>query len=129
MTVLTCGRTQLTGRAEALTRAMREEEGFCLDVGCGRAFDLDDPIQHMGVYRCLECARFLCKPCILAHFEATNDAYPPTDSRGRRADGQRESDPKEVQHQRHSESGRGAPEPATPRPAPGALNDETPPRG
>lgn len=75
MTVVTCGRTNLSDRAEAITRVLREQQGFCLDVGCGRTFDLDNELQHIRVYRCLECSRWLCQPCIVAHFEATTDAY------------------------------------------------------
>lgn len=78
MTVITCGRTHEDNRAEDITRALREQQGFCLDAGCGRLFDLDVPLQNIRVYRCLECARWLCKPCIVAHFEATNDAYRPS---------------------------------------------------
>jgi hypothetical protein len=69
MTVVACGRTTLSEGAERVTRWMRESEGFRTDGGCGRAFDLDNEIQHMRVYRCLECARWLCKPCMVAHFE------------------------------------------------------------
>jgi hypothetical protein len=78
VTVITCGRTNLSERAEAITRALRAQQCFCLDVGCGRAFDLDNDIQHIQVYRCFECSRWLCSPCIVAHFEATSDAYVPT---------------------------------------------------
>lgn len=74
--VLTCGRTHLSDGAESITRAMREAEGFRTDGGCGRSFDLADPIQHMRVYRCLECARWLCKPCILAHFGESRHDHP-----------------------------------------------------
>ena len=74
MTTVTCGRTNLSERAEEITRVLREAQGFCLDVGCGRAFDLDNELQHMRVYRCLECARWLCKPCIDQHFlESAHD--------------------------------------------------------
>jgi hypothetical protein len=77
VTVVTCGRTNLSDRAEAVTRHMRDVQGFPLDVGCGRAFDLDNGLQHMGISRCFECWRWLCKPCIVAHFEETSDAYVP----------------------------------------------------
>lgn len=79
MTVVTCGRTHLSERSEAITRSMREAQGFALDIGCGRAFDLNNVLQHIQVYRCLECARWLCRPCIVAHFEETSDAYRPTE--------------------------------------------------
>ena len=66
--VLICGRTNLEDRAEAITRVLRETQGFQTDGGCGRSFDLADPIQHLLIYRCVECARWLCKRCIRAHF-------------------------------------------------------------
>lgn len=78
MTVVVCGRTNQDDRIEAITRSLRAAQGFCLDVGCERSFDLDDSIQNLRVYRCLECARWLCKPCIVAHFDETNDAYTPS---------------------------------------------------
>ena len=69
MTRLTCGRTNLSEAVENRTRALRESQGFRTDGGCGRAYDLDSEIQHLGIYRCLECARWLCQPCLRAHFE------------------------------------------------------------
>lgn len=75
MTVVTCGRTNLSDRAEAITRVLREQQGFALDVGCGQTFDLDNPLSHMRISRCFECWRWLCVPCITAHFEETTDAY------------------------------------------------------
>lgn len=98
MTVVTCGRTSLSERAEAMTRVLREQQGFCLDVGCGQTFDLDNELQHIRVYRCLECARWLCKPCIVAHFEETNDAYRPARERAPIAPAQ-EITHEEVPHQ------------------------------
>lgn len=68
MTVVICGRTNLSERAEHITRVLREQQGFRGDGGCGRTHDLDNPIQHMRVYRCRECARWLCAPCMDQHF-------------------------------------------------------------
>jgi hypothetical protein len=69
VTVVTCGRTHVNLRAEAIFQAMRESQGFRTDGGCGRSFDLDDMIQIMRVYRCLNCSRWMCRPCMVAHFE------------------------------------------------------------
>lgn len=81
MTLLLCGRTSLHDRIEEITRVLREDQGFRTDGGCGRAIDLDNPIQHMGIYRCLQCSRWLCKSCIVAHFEETTHAYGTTPQR------------------------------------------------
>ena len=82
VTVLICGRTNRSERAEAITRTLREQQGFRTDGGCGRSFDLDNDIQHMGIYRCVECARFLCRPCITAHFEESrHDTQQPRSAR------------------------------------------------
>lgn len=85
MTVITCGRTNLSERAEAITRVLREQQGFRTDGGCGRAIDLDSEIQHMQIVRCAECLRWLCRPCIIAHFAesrhdttASEEAYRPS---------------------------------------------------
>lgn len=75
VTIVTCGRTNRSERAEQMTRALREQQGFCLDFGCGRTWDLDNDIQHMGVARCLECLRWMCRACLQAHFETSGDAY------------------------------------------------------
>lgn len=59
----------MDARAEAMTRHLREEGGFRTDGGCAREYDLDNPLSHTRVYRCRECARWLCAPCIDQHFE------------------------------------------------------------
>ena len=69
MTVVTCGRSSMDDRVEASLQANRQHQGFQTNGGCGQDFDLDSLIHHMKVYRCVECARWLCKPCIAAHFE------------------------------------------------------------
>lgn len=71
MTVITCGVTSLNAQAEAIMRHMREAEGFRTDGGCQRAFNLDSALLASLIYRCVECGRWLCKPCILAHFAET----------------------------------------------------------
>jgi hypothetical protein len=68
-----CGVTHLLPAAEQITYAMRAAEGFRTDGGCGRAFDLSNPIALALLYRCVECGRWLCKPCILAHFAESGD--------------------------------------------------------
>jgi hypothetical protein len=81
VTVLACGRTNLDDRSEEITRVLREEQGFRTDGGCGRLYDLDNPIGHMRIYRCRECARWLCGPCIDRHFLESDHAdlvTPPT---------------------------------------------------
>lgn len=92
MTVITCGVTYLDHRAEAYVKGLRESQGFVTGGGCAREINLDNPLQAALIYRCLECARFLCKPCIIAHFEETNDAYQPsTADSDRQRDGRTES--------------------------------------
>lgn len=71
MTLITCGITHVERRSEEMTRAMREAGGFELDGGCGLIFDTDYPLQMARLFRCVECGRWLCKTCILAHFEET----------------------------------------------------------
>jgi hypothetical protein len=42
------------------------------------------------MYRCVECARWLCRPCILAHFSETSDDKMPfrrTGGQGREGEG------------------------------------------
>jgi hypothetical protein len=68
---IVCGITHLDPRAEALTRTLRAAEGFKTDGGCGKPFDLTSALQLARVYRCVECARWLCKACILQHFAET----------------------------------------------------------
>ena len=73
MTVLTCGISHTDPRSEAIYRALREDAGQRTDGGCGRALDLTNHIQQAITYRCVECGRWLCRPCILRHFAETGD--------------------------------------------------------
>lgn len=69
--ILTCGITHTHPRSEAIVKALREHEGWEVAGGCGRQLDLTNPIQQAVTFRCVECGRWLCKPCIVAHFTQT----------------------------------------------------------
>ena len=67
---IACGRTYIHDGAEAVIRAMREQEGFATGGGCGRDIAVDR-LLSLSLYRCVECGRFMHKHCILAHFDET----------------------------------------------------------
>lgn len=73
MTVITCGVTHLIPLVERITQAIRDSHGFKQSGGCGVDFDMDNPTRLNQMYRCVECGRWLCKPCILRHFSETSD--------------------------------------------------------
>jgi hypothetical protein len=92
MTLIACGRTNVDDRSEAITRAWREDGGFRTDGGCGFVVDTDNPIQLARLYRCVECGRFLCKPCIFTHFKESNhDDMAPRSRSGDRSAGLEDS--------------------------------------
>ena len=65
---LTCGRTNRDPRAENITRALREQQGFKIDGGCGR------PMTFVNGYRCAECGRWMHLNCLTDHFtESSHD--------------------------------------------------------
>ena len=73
--VVTCGVTHTNERSEAIVRFMREQQGYAIDGGCGRPLDLTNALQQAITYRCVECGRWMCRPCILKHFAETGDDH------------------------------------------------------
>lgn len=65
---LACGASNPNAEVEAHFQALRKTQGFKTDSGCGREIDFENPVHIAMVYRCVECARWMHKVCILAHF-------------------------------------------------------------
>ena len=65
--MLTCGLTYTDPRAETFAKVLREDGGFPMTGGCGRPLDLTNNLQQAATFRCIDCGRWLCEPCIRKH--------------------------------------------------------------
>lgn len=64
---LVCGSTYQNAEYETRVEDLRAEEGHPVGLGCQRR------LRIMYAYRCVDCGRWFCRPCILAHFAENGD--------------------------------------------------------
>lgn len=71
---IACGATYPDAETEARVQALRGQQGLRTDGGCGKA------LPWTYAYRCVECARWFHRTCILRHFSESPAAASGTEA-------------------------------------------------